>query len=193
MHPAPGVLRFAWRLIRSPDAAWTDIAAHPAGLRDIALRYVLPLSLVPAIAWTIGTALFPDDIGGAAVARDAAGLALNGLWTLLGSLLTVAVLATAMALVCPMYGRRRDWAQAFRVAAYGLTPVWVAGVLLVKPVLVLVIVVAALHACLLLHGGARALLRIKAAEAAEYVAVSVFLTAVGSTLLGGVLSFFHIL
>lgn len=193
MGSAPGVLRLAWRLIRSPDAAWADIAARPASLHDVALRYVLPMSLVPAIAWTAGTALFPDDVGGPAVARDAAGLALNGLWTMLGSLLTVVLLTAAIAVVAPMYGCRRDWAQAFRVAAYSPTPVWMAGALLVKPVLVLVLVVPALHACLLLHGGVRALMGVKAGEAAEYAAVTVFLAAVGSSLAGGVLSFFHIL
>jgi hypothetical protein len=91
-----------------------------------------------------------------------------------------------------MYGVRRDFAGAFRVAAFGLTPVWLAGALLVKPTLLLVVLVAVLHTCLVLHAGLRAVLGVRPGDAAEYVAVSLLITAAASTIVGGFLGFLQI-
>jgi hypothetical protein len=185
----PEAARRAWRLLARPHQTWAEIAALAERPRALLLGHVVPLSLLPACAWMLGLVLFPDDIGGAATPRDAAHLAALGCWTFAGSLATVGLLAAAIAAVAPMYGRPRQWAAAFRVAAYGLTPVWASGVLLLKPALVLLIVVAAMHACVLLHGGMVAVLGVRADDAAEYVAMVVFLAVAASTLLGGAMSF----
>ena len=106
----------------------------------VLLGYAVPMSLLPAVAWVTGSLLFPDDIGGAAAARSTGQILFSGLWTFVGSLLTVVVLAGALSVVAPAYGLQRRWADAVRVAAYGCTPFWIAGVLLVKPVLVVALV-----------------------------------------------------
>jgi hypothetical protein len=185
------VIRRAWSIIRNPEAAWAAIAAERAPVSEVLLGYALPMSLLPAIAWVVGSLLFPNDIGGAAGARTPGEIVFSGVWTLAASLLTVALLAAALATVAPMYGAPRRWADAFRVAGYGLTPFWVAGLLLVKPVLVIVMVFAALHCCFVLPPGARALLSVRADEAAEFVAASTFLTILASTALGGVFGSFQ--
>ncbi len=182
----------AWPMVRAPEAAWAAIAAAADPIGRIVLRYVVPLSLVPALAWIAGSFAFPEDIGGAAGARDARAILLSGAWTFAGSLITVALLALAIAAVAPMYGVRRELAGAFRVAAFGLTPVWLAGALLVKPMLLLVVLVAALHTCYVLHAGLRAVLGVRPGDAAEYVAVSLFITGAASTFVGGVLGFLQI-
>lgn len=183
----------AWGLLRDPHAAWAGIAASADPALHITARYVVPLSVVPALAWIAGSFAFPDDIGGVAAARDARAILLSGLWTFLGSLITVVLLAAAIVAIAPMYGVRRDYAGAFRVAAFGLTPVWLAGALLVKPVLLLAMLVAAMHACFLLHGGLRGVLAVREGDATEYVAVSLFLTGVASTFVGGALGFLQLI
>jgi hypothetical protein len=187
------VIGRAWLLVRSPESAWPGIAAAADPVGRILLRYVVPLSLVPALAWIVGSFAFPDDIGGAAGARDARGIVLSGIWTFASSLLTVALLTVAIAAVAPMYGVQRDFPGAFRVSAFGLTPLWLAGVLLVKPALLLALLVAALHTCYVLHAGLRAVLGVRPGDAAEYVAVGIFITAAASTLVGGILGFLQVL
>ncbi len=182
----------AWALMRDPSGAWRRIAAAADPVGRVALAYVAPMSVLPAVAWIAGSFAFPDDIGGAAAARDARAILLSGLWTFLGSLITVALLAAAIAAVAPMYGIRRDYSGAFRVAAFALTPIWLAGVLLVKPVLLLALLVAAMHACFLLHAGLRGVLGVREGDASEYVAVSLFLTGVASTFVGGSLAFLEL-
>jgi hypothetical protein len=186
------VIARAWPLIRSPEAAWASIAAAADPVGRILLQYVVPLSLVPAFAWIAGSFAFPDDIGGAAGARSAGAILLSGAWTFAGSLITVVLLALAIAAVAPMYGVRRELAGAFRVAAFGLTPLWLAGALLVKPMLLLALLVAALHTCFVLHSGLRAVLGVRPGDASEYVAVSLFITGVASTFVGGMLGFLQI-
>ena len=183
------MIRRAWALLSGPEAAWAAIAAERPALRRVMFGYAIPLSLLPAIAWVVGSLLFPQDIGGAAGARTPAEIAFSGAWTFAGSMLTIAVLAGALVLLAPSYGLPRRWSDAVRVAAYGLTPLWVAGILMVKPVLVIVLVFGALHCCFVLPPGARVLLSARPDEAAEYVAISAFVAIVASTVLGGVFGY----
>lgn len=178
--------------MRDPEGAWSRIAAERPAPLEVLLGYAIPWSLLPAAAWALGLVLFPHDIGGAAAARDATGALVAGAWTFAGSLLTVGLLAAAITAVAPMYGIRRSFPASLRVAAFGMTPLWLAGALLIKPALVLVLVVAALHALVLVHSGLRLVLNVKPGEAAEYAAVSAFLTLVASSLVGGLLSFFQV-
>ncbi len=183
------VIRRAWNLLASPDAAWAAIAAERPAVSRVLLGYAVPMSLLPAIAWVTGSLLFPDDIGGAASARTPAGIVFSGVWTFAGSLLTVALLACALVLVAPAYGVARRWGDAIRVAVYGLTPIWVIGLLMVKPMLVILLVAGALHCCFVLPPGVRSLLSVRPDEAAEYVAVSVFVAILGSMALGGLFGY----
>jgi len=187
------VIRRALALIRDPAAEWRVVAAEGATTPRIAFGYVVPMSLLPALAWTAGTAMFPADIGGAAVTADAAAAVRAGIGTFAGSVLTVFAFSLAIAAVATLYGVRRDYAGAFRVAAYGATPVWLAGLLLVKPLLILVLPVAVMHACYLCHEGLQIVLGVRPGDAAEYVAISAFLTIAMSVLAGGILGFLQIM
>ena len=100
------------------------------------------------------------------------------------SVLSVALLAFAFYLISPMYRLERRWSRAVEVAAYGSTPVLLAGVLMVLPVLVMVSVVAMLHSFFLYYLGVQKLLGCRRSEAAEFLAVACLLTAIASLGLG---------
>lgn len=176
-------------MIVSPTREWAAVAADRERWLAVALRYVLPLAAVPGVAWMIGQALFPADLVAWESAPRAPGaIARAGAVAFCGSILWVIVLAGAFGALAPMFGARRDWTQSWKVAAYGTTPLWVAGVLLVKPALVGAVLIAMLHCSYLYYAGLQVVAGVKQGAAAEYVGVVFFLALAASMLLGAVLA-----
>lgn len=185
------MLRRAFRLVVAPTREWAAIAAERESWMAVAVRYVVPLAAVPAVAWMIGRALFPGDLAtweSVPPARAPAAIAWTGAIAFGGSLLWVVLLAVALRGLAPMYGASRDWAHSWTVAAYGTTPVWLAGVLLLKPALVGLLLVPMLHCSYLYYAGLQVVAGVKRRAAAEYVGVVLFLALVASTLLGAALA-----
>lgn len=187
------LLRRAFRLLVFPAHEWAAIAADRESWRAVAVRYVLPLSALPAVAWMAGRLLFPADLAtweSTPFARAPAAIARAGAIALVGSVLWVAVLAGVFCALAPMFGARREWAWSWKVAGYGTTPLWLAGVLLLKPVLVGLLLIPMLHCTYLYYAGLQVVAGVKQGAAAEYVGVVVFLALLCSTLLGAALAGF---
>jgi hypothetical protein len=186
------LVRRAFRLLVSPAREWAAIAADGEPWLAVGLRYALPLAALPALAWMAGQMLFPADlITWESVPLEripAAAIARAGALAFCGSIAWVALLAGAFCALAPMFGARRDWARSWKVAAYGTTPLWVAGALLVKPVLVGLLLIAMLHCSYLYYAGLQVVGEVEQGAAAEYVGVVLFLVLVASTLLGAMLA-----
>jgi hypothetical protein len=183
------MLRRSLALIASPGREWAAIAVEPLSAAAILLRHALPLAVIPAVAWEIGLAVFGLAAfdGELQPARLDRSPLIGAATTFLGSLVCVASLAVALYAIVPVYEVRRNWARAWAVAAYGATPVWLAGALLVQPVLILAVLVATLHACFLWFLGVQALLQVPARAAAECVAIALLISTVLTMLAGGLL------
>jgi hypothetical protein len=179
----------AFGLLFRPGDEWRAIAAARAAPLRLLLTYALPLASLSAVAWEIGVALgglhaFGGELPSALPRRSPVAA---GAVTLLGSVLSAAALALALYVIAPFYDARRSWAGAWTVAVYGATPVWLAGILLVQPVLILVVLVAMLHACYLWFLGVQAVLQVRAGSAAECVAIALIIATVLTMLVGGLL------
>ena len=135
--------------------------------------YAAVLSLVPALATLamVRTSDLPLADGAA-------------VFTYFASLTSVLALGTAFWLLARMFGSAVPWSAGLAVAVYGTTPVWLASILLFSPVLVIVTVVAALHALYLYYVGARLVFDIGESDAAIFVMLSVVI-AIGAATLGG--------
>ncbi len=179
-------LRRALRLIASPGEEWKRIAQESPTPFTTLVRFVVPLACIPAVSWGLCLYLFgrgvpsqnlpnsgalPDFIQGALVA-------------FCGSVVSVFLLAGAVMLLAPVFGRPRLWSRSFQVAGFSSAPVLVAGVVLVVPNLAFALMVAGLHGFYLLHGGVRDMLGVKADDAAEYVALVMIVFLVASSILG---------
>jgi hypothetical protein len=184
------LLRRALQLIVSPAREWEAVAVEDLPPARVFLGYVVPLSAVPAVAWMLGLAMFGAGLGFRD--EDVAALAPGGILyagavTLAGSVLSVLALAAAFFLVAPMYAVSRHWGRALNVAAYGTTPLWAAGILLMHPGLVILGPLAFLHCCHLYYSGLQRVAGVKQGDAAEYVAISLFLVTVASLVVGGII------
>jgi hypothetical protein len=156
-------------LLLSPRSEWNAIAAEPATAMDIWLGYVIPLALIGPIALAIAQVAFGTSfpLVGVVKADLATGLA-AGLLTFAFTLVQVAVLASVVHAMAPRFGAVPDRLGALKVVAYSMTPVWLAGVLYLLPVLAFLTVLAALYAFLLCLFGLRVVMRCSAQQALGY-------------------------
>jgi hypothetical protein len=176
------LVRRAYRIVISPRSEWEAVRSENRPWRSVLLGYVLPLSFLPAVGWAIGLAVsggLPADAG--LLGSTFAG---SVVLTVMLSLLCVILLALVFYLLAPMHDAERHWDRAVSVAGYGSTPVLLAGVLLVVPIMVMASVVALLHNFLLYYVGLHAVIGCRQSAAAEYLALSCMLAAIASGILG---------
>lgn len=181
-------LRRAWRIVVAPTAEWHAIAVATTRPLQLLRSYVLPLALLPAAAWMLGLLYFGRDLTtweANGVRYTTLAVIRAGIASVLGSLISVAALASVFYLVAPMYRTRRNWRRMWEVAAYGTTPMWLASLLLVKPALSPLLVIALLHCGYLYYVGLQAVAGVRQGDAAEYVAIAMVLMIAACTLLGG--------
>jgi len=180
------IWRRAARIIAAPDAEWRSVQAEPARPPAVML-YVLVMSLIPAAGWSAGLWLFGNetDVGRGVPISGVGQIAYHGLLASVGFVLWVVLCAAAMVALARLFGGARDWARALQVAAYSGTPVALAGLLLIQPNLLSVLIIAFFYSLYLQYAGVQHVLQVKEGAAAEYVALSTILLSVLSTAIGG--------
>jgi len=162
------------RILLSPRSEWNAIAVEPASTMDIWLGYVIPLALIGPIALAIAQVAFGTSfpLVGVVKADLATGLA-AGLLMFAFTLVQVAVLAAVVHAMAPKFGAVPDRLGALKVIAYSMTPVWLAGILYLLPVLGFLTLLAALYAFLLCLFGLRAVMRCTPQQALGYAFTAV--------------------
>jgi hypothetical protein len=127
----------AWRahaVVADPSAEWARIENEPGDAAYLLTGYVAPLSLIPAIFGLIGACVVGVEGPGARILRAPIFDGVFGaVFGYVMSCATVLVLGLLINLLAPMFGGRRDFDSAFKLAVYSFTPVWLAGIFLLAP------------------------------------------------------------
>jgi hypothetical protein len=121
-------------IIFHPNAEWPRIEQESGDPAFLLTRYVVLLALVPAACGFIGACLIGVIVPGLGAVRAPV---LDGLFSaVFGYVMTgvtVLVLALIIDVLAPLFGGRRDFDGAFKLAVYSFTPVWLAGIFLLLP------------------------------------------------------------
>lgn len=185
--PAPGgLVDRAKRLLLDPKAEWPRIDAEPMSAQGVFRSWAVPLAAIGPVAGLIGQQAFGYGAFGVSyrpslgfsvvTAALTYGLALAGVW----------VLALVIDALAPNFGGRQSRDQAMKVAAFGSTAAWLAGVFQLVPMLG-VLGLAGLYSLYLLWLGLPQLMRVAPERATGYF-VGVLLTALVVNLVGGALA-----
>jgi hypothetical protein len=176
-------------LLFRPAAEWDLIASEETSVDALLRGYILPLALLAPIATTVGMRTFDrawDPQRGFRVPPDqifAAGAA-----TYFATIGSILLLAAIFALLAPMFGVRRDFVSALKVATYGSIPLLLAGATLILPAMAIVGMVGLAHSLFLLALGVQRVLHVPATARAEFIGISIVLLAFLSTLAGAAAS-----
>ncbi len=180
-----GILR-AVRLTLSPNDEWRAIGSEAPERPAMLAQFAIPLACIPAACWAIGLLVF-GEAGPGGKTHGAVGLAQSlhaGAVVLLGALLMIFLLAASMFVLAPLSSGSRDWPRSLQVATYSGAPLFLGGVVLIFPEAAFVLILAVGHSFYLQYCGVKYVLHIKDDEAAEFVALSVVLLSVSSTIAG---------
>ncbi|HNY45916.1 MAG TPA: Yip1 family protein [Casimicrobium sp.] len=138
----------------SPKAEWEKIAAETTDVKSLYTNYAMILALIPAVCGFLGMSLIGISmpmIGtirtpiGAGIAQLVIGYVLG-----LGVLYVVSLIVNALA---PTFDGQKDAVQALKLVVYSSTPVWIAGVLSLVPMLGMLTIIAGLYGLYLLYVG----------------------------------------
>jgi Yip1 domain len=113
-------------ILLTPDTEWPAITQEKGDTSALFVRYVAILAVIPAVARFVGAALvgwyapIGSSLAGALV------IYLSGFGIIYGLALIIDALAS-------IFGARKDFAAALKLAVYAATPVWIAGIFLLVP------------------------------------------------------------
>jgi len=178
----------ARNIILIPKTEWAAIAAESTPIPQVVAGYVVPLSAIAALAWFVGVCLVGVSTAFTGTMR------VGIVWGLVAAILHIVmavvmvyVLAFIIDALAPSFGAQKAFPQAFKVAAYAYTPVWVMGIVQVLPLLGILVLIAALYAIYLLYLGLQAVMGAPGEKAAGYTAVVVIVGIVVSIIVSAVI------
>ena len=121
-------------ILVDPTAAWPQIEKDVGDPALLLRRYVAALALIPPLAGFVGATLIGVVMPSGAIARASLfNGAASAIFGYVMSCATVLVLGLIIALLAPLFGGHRGFNNAFKLAVYSFTPVWLAGIFLVLP------------------------------------------------------------
>ena len=170
-------------ILVTPKTEWDVIAGEATPPAQIVTSYILPLAAVSAIAYFIGMSLI--GFGSLFKISITWGL-MMAVWHLVSAIVGVFVLAFVIDALAPNFGAQKNFNQAFKAAAYSYTPAWVAGILMIIPMLSPIVLIAALYGIYLLYLALLQVMRAPQEKAVGYLVVSVIVVIIVSVVLGAI-------
>ena len=163
-------MKAAWRakaMLLDPAAEWPTIERESGDPAYLLSRYVAVLALVPAGCGFIGASVIGVVVPGTGLVRASL---FDGCFGAIFSYVTafaiVLILALVIDLLAPVFGGRKEFDSALKLAVYSYTPVWLAGIFLLLPGLRFLILLGFYGAYVLLLGLSRLM---KAPEQKSYL------------------------
>ena len=177
-----GLVDRAKNMIVSPKTEWDVVAAEATPPGVVITGYALPLAALYAIAAFVGSALVLGFLGGfGGIAFALAGAVVK----LVVTIVMLFVLAFIVDALAPTFSGQKNYQQAFKVATYSHTPVWIFGLLTIIPFLGwLAVLVGAIYAVYILYLGLPKLMKVPEEKAVGYTVVVIVVAIVLGVVVG---------
>lgn len=152
MDPAttgtPNLIERAKNILMQPKSEWERIAVEPANVGQLYIGYAIPLAALSAICTFIGLSLIGVMGFRVGIVPGLIGAVIQVVMAMVG-LFVLAFVTNALA---PTFGSQQDMGQAHKLAVYGSTAGFLAGVFTILPMLAILSIVG-LYSLALLYIG----------------------------------------
>jgi len=174
-------------ILTTPADEWRTVATEPADVAGLLRDYAAPLAAIPAVCSFIGLTVIgmPAGFYGRFRVGPVRGF-VNMVLTFVMGLVGAWIAALVVEKLAPTFQSRGNTAQALKLVVYAMTPVWVAGVLHLVPVLGVLTILAALYSIYLFYLGLPLVMNTPTAQVIPYMVVSAVVVIVVSLVLGAV-------
>ena len=180
MAVSPQLTTRVTNILKQPAQEWPAIAAEPADVASLMTGYAAPLSAIPAICSWIGLSIIGIGFFRVPIVSGLARAIITWVFGLVGAYIGAIVIEK----LAPTFKSSGSTIQALKLVVYASTPVWVAGVLNLIPVLSPLIIIAALYAIYLFYLGVPVLMKTPNDQVIPYMVVSAIVMFVISLCLG---------
>jgi heme/copper-type cytochrome/quinol oxidase subunit 1 len=128
------VMQRAKAILADPQAEWERIARETEDPAVLLTNYVALLAIIPSLFGFIGACLI-GVIGkdGTVLRASLVDGAFGAIFGYVVGCAIVLVLALGIYVLAPLFGGRRGFDNAFKLAVYSFTPVWLCGIFLLLP------------------------------------------------------------
>ena len=182
----------AKNIIFTPKTEWAVIDAEPTTIANLYRSYVAILAAIPAIASTLGMLFFMPRMAAVEALGRAFGVPVlttgsiiaGGVADYILALIGVYIMALIIDALAPSFGGTKNQLQAFKVAAFYPTAVWVAGVLTIIPMLGLIVLLAGIYALYTLYLGLPQLMRVPQDKTPGYFIVTLIVAIIVFVIIG---------
>ena len=121
-------------ILVDPAAAWRGFEKDIGDPAYLLSRYVAVLALIPALSSFVGATLIGVVApSGATLRADLFDGLFGAIFSYVASCAIVLLLGLIIDLLAPLFGGRRHFDAAFKLAVYSFTPLWLAGIFLLLP------------------------------------------------------------
>jgi len=176
------------RILKQPKQEWPVIEAETTDTMTLYRSYIVPLAAIPAICGLIGMVVIGVSLPFVGRYRYGIAEALRvEIFQYIGQLIGCYVAALIVSKLAPTFGSRDSQIQALKLVAYATTPVWIAGVLNLVPVLAVLVVFAAIYSVYLFYLGVPVLMKTPPDKVVAYMVVSVLVIIVVWFVIGMIL------
>lgn len=179
-------------ILRQPKTEWQTISTEATSAGDLYKNYIVPLAAIGPAASIIGMSVVGISLpfmGGTfrvPITSSIAQAVTSYVLTLVG----VFVIALIIDALAPSFGGEKNQIQALKTATYASTPSWVAGGLMILPMLGPIVMLVALYGLYLLYLGLPILMKAPQEKAVGYTAVVVVVAIVVMMVIGAVSGIF---
>jgi hypothetical protein len=177
----------AKNVLMTPKTEWPTIASEHTDVGTLYTSYIVPLSAIGPICGWIGMSLIgvTTPFVGTFHVPLVSGLVGAIVGFVLG-LVGVYICAMVIEWLAPKFKSSGSRLDALKLVAYASTPVWVAGVLRLVPVLGLLGILAALYAIYLFYLGVPVLMKTPTDQVIPYMVVSAIVMIVLFVVMGAI-------
>lgn len=156
LSASPGLIGRVRGIVISPDREWEAVAAEKPDVNGIMLKYVLILSLIPAIAIFVYTALIGETVFGYRI-RSTSGGIVQAIIQIVSALASVYLIALVTSWLAAQFDGIKNKGRALQLIAYAMTPTWLAGFFHILPSAqtfkIIVMTIGGIYAAILIYKG----------------------------------------
>ena len=172
-------------ILLSPKTEWEKIAAETTDVKSLYMGYAMILAAIPAICGFIGSTVIGVSLPIVGTIRTGVAAALVQL--VLSYVLGLAVIYVVSLIVnalAPTFDGQKDPIQALKLVVYSSTPVWLAGVFSLIPLLGVLGILAGLYGLYLLYIGLTPLMKNPQDKSIGYTALIIVCYVVLAIIMG---------
>jgi len=137
-----------------PAEEWQKIKAESTSVGELYRSYIMILAAIPAVAQLIGFWLIGVSLPVRGLVRASFTFSLGrALVSYVFSLAMIYIMALIIKILAPNFSSQADQVSALKLAAYSMTPYFVAGVLYIIPFLSWIVILAGLYGLYILYLG----------------------------------------